>query len=87
MSLDLFSPSTEPANVSQEARNVDTSPAPWRVERTNAKGWKGVSIVDANGLAVAYMVMRPDADNEMANAKAIVAAVNNAHSQGIDKNG
>lgn len=52
------------------------NPTPWRAERTNAKGWRGISIVDANGLALAYMVMQPAADNEWENAKAIVAAVN-----------
>lgn len=54
---------------------------PWVVVRTNANGWKGISIHDANGMAVAYMVMQPAGDNEMANAKAIVAAVN----QGVQK--
>ena len=51
------------------------SPTPWSIERTNANGWKGISIKDANGHAIAYMVMQPGRDNEMANAKAIVATM------------
>lgn len=54
----------------------EISTTPWSVARTNANGWKGISILDADGLAIAYMVMQPARDNEMANAKAIVAAVN-----------
>jgi hypothetical protein len=62
--------------------NSSTSPLPWSVERTNANGWKGISIKDANGHAIAYMVMQPAGDNEMANAKAIINAVNAQPAQG-----
>lgn len=62
--------------MSQKDRSSTISPTPWSVERTNANGWKGISIKDANGMAIAYMVMQPAGDNEMANAKAIIAAVN-----------
>ena len=52
------------------------SPGPWTIERTNDRGWKGIGIKDANGLYIATMVMQPQADNEMTNAKLIVDAVN-----------
>jgi hypothetical protein len=64
-----------------KASTITPSPMPWTVERTNARGWKGISIVDANGLHIAYMVMQPAGDNEMANAKAIVDAVNASQPQ------
>lgn len=70
---------TQTADLFQEAPKRDTSPTPWTVERTNANGWKGISIKDASGLHIAYMVMQLAGDNEMANAKAIVAAVNASH--------
>lgn len=76
MTDDLFPPTTEAQNLSRGSLKDAISPTPWRVERTNMKGWKGISIMDAEGLAIAYMVMQPHRDNEMANARAIVAAIN-----------
>lgn len=67
---------THPENMAQKPRSVTTSPTPWAIERTNANGWKGVGIKDAEGLVIAYMVMQPGRDNEMANARLIVDAVN-----------
>jgi hypothetical protein len=72
-------PTTQLELVAQERPNGDISPTPWRVERVKMKdGYRRLSILDANGHAVANLVMRPDADNEMHNARAIVAAINEA---------
>lgn len=73
---DLFPETTHPANVSRKRANDDISPRPWSIERTNKGGWKGICILDANGVNIARMVMQLEADNELANAQAIVAAVN-----------
>jgi hypothetical protein len=81
----VTSPTTQLELVARERRNDAISPTPWAVERTNANGWKGISIKDADGLFIAYMVMQPGGDNEMHNAKAIVAAVNELHPKMTDK--
>ena len=54
------------------------SPRPWKLvsERDGATGWKGLSIVDAEGLVVANMVGDPFHDSERASARLIVEAVN-----------
>lgn len=74
--IEALPTTTRTRDMSHKDRIATISPMPWSVERTNANGWRGISIKDANGLAIAYMVMQPAGDNEMANAKAIIAAVN-----------
>ena len=56
---------------------VMTARTPWTIERSNEKstGWRGISIVDADGLHVANLVMQLD-DSENEIAKLIVRAVN-----------
>lgn len=53
------------------------NPTPWRIDRWRDERTKqsGVSILDRDGHVVARMVQQI-ADNEVANAQAIVAAVN-----------
>lgn len=49
------------------------SPAPWSVETTDANGWKGLSIKDADGVWIANLVFQ-HGDNERANARVMIAA-------------
>ena len=47
----------------------------WRDEKTRQSG---ISIIDANGLYIANMVMQPGAENELATAHFLVRAANMA---------
>ena len=81
----LFTTTTQAADTSREKRNIDASPRPWSVERWKGKhGDAGISIKDANGVFIANMVFQA-ADNEMANARLLVDAVNAEFVKGDSK--
>lgn len=68
-----------PADKKEYKRRTQIpNPRPWRVERwSDGKGGaSGISILDAEGCAVANMIPQCGFDNEMANAKELVEAVN-----------